>query len=440
MALRCGSLCRLAGLAAPLLALGMLLGMGTGADGATVYERKTPVPPSFFGLIIHRAHTTTPWPAVNFGSWMLWDSYVKWSDIEPANDEWHFDAFDRQVQLGTEHRVELAYTLGQTPAWASTRPDERFAWGLGAGAMPRDLADFRRYVSKVVERYKGRIAAYQVWNEPKLGEPGRCQGTVFFCGSADDLARLTEVAREVISQQDPQARLLTPAFTGGKAGVEMLDRYLDTGAGRLVDGIGFHFYDREPEESLATVALLRTVLAKHGLSNLPIWDTEVGFLIHNDERTVAAGFSAGAFSRVLTAREAGALLTRAMLLQAAAGLDRVYWYAWDDPRMGLTHTTDGHPNEAGKAYGVVRQWLLGSTIRCQEEPRNQWECQLARAGRSARVLWRTDGKAPPPCPSSALLQRVEDELGEPSLSVTSQVPAVGGPILCALDGTVWSGN
>lgn len=420
----------------PALVLLALLLMLTSLTGrAAVYERTTPVPPAFFGLVMHRAHSGTPWPDVGFGSWMLWDSYLKWSDLEPADGEWRLEAFDRQVQLGTEHGVELVYTLGQTPAWASTQPGQRFAYGAGTGAMPRDLARFGQYVAKIAERYKGRIAAYQVWNEPKLGAPGSCRGVVFFCGSVEDLAQLTRVAREQLARHDPAALLLSPAFTGGKGGVDMLDRYLVTGAGRWLDGVGFHFYDSRPEDMLGTLALLRGVLARHGLDHLPVWDTEVGYLIQNDEGSVSPEHDAGVFSRVLSGSEAGALLARALLLQAAAGVDRVHWYAWDNRRMGLMQQRSGKPNEAGMAYAVVRRWLVGATIRCEPARGNVWTCQLARGGRQATVQWRTDGGSLPPWVRPGQVETLDGvrrdvEAGDPSTPGS-------GPVLFLADRRGW---
>lgn len=416
------------------LLLALLLGVA-GSGQAAVFERKQPVAPAFFGLILHRAHTTTPWPETRFGSWMLWDSYLKWSDLEPAEGDWRFDAFDRQVQLGSQHGVELVYTLGQTPAWASAQPAQRFAYGPGTGAMPRDPARFADYVARVAARYKGRIAAYQVWNEPKLGVPGSCGGVVFFCGTVDDLALLTRLAREQLQRHDPEARLFSPAFTGGKAGVDMLDRYLATGAGRWLDGVGFHFYDSLPERMLVTLAQLRAVLARHGLQALPVWDTEVGVLVQDEAGSIVPQHDAGVFSRVLSDTDAGAFLARVLLLQAAAGIDRVHWYAWDNQRMGLMQQRSGKPNAAGVAYGVVQRWLVGASIRCEDERGSLWTCTLQRDGREASVRWRADGASLPAWGRPGQVQRLDGTVTP--IAAGSVAPAGPGPMLFVADGKAW---
>lgn len=355
--------------------------------------RPQPVSVNFFGLHIHRAHTTTRWPKISFGSWRLWDSYLKWSDIQPSPNEWKFDAFDRQVHLGREHGKELIYTLGQTPRWASSMPDEKHAWGIGTGAMPRNIDDWQHYVKSVVTRYKGKIAAYEVWNEPKFKERGRCSGAIFFCGDPEGLVTLTRTAYETIKSIDPSAKLASPAFTGGLRGVEHLDKYLAAGGAKYIEVISFHFYELAPEKTIEAIIALEKVMYKHGLSSLPIWNSEVGYLIQNQEGTVVKEHEAGPFSRVLTEYEAAERLIRIMAISAAAGMDRVHWYAWDDKRMGLIGSKDGFVNATGIAYEVAMRWLVNSAIKCNISlSGGRWTCELNRDGRAALLVWHTGPK------------------------------------------------
>jgi len=225
------------------------------------YTRREVVPAEFFGWIIHRAHTVTPWPTVPFGSWRLWDSYAKWSDIESEPGIFNFDNLDKQVALGAARNKELTYTFGQTPRWASSQPDSKHAWGLGAGSMPKDLEVWRRYVEATSNRFKGKIAFYEVWNEPKYADStGACRGAIFFCGSPEQLVELTKIASLALRKNDPRARLSSPGFTDGLRGVERLDQYLSAGASKYLDAISFHLYAGQPEEGWAIISALREVL------------------------------------------------------------------------------------------------------------------------------------------------------------------------------------
>src|ERR1700730_11831571 len=55
------------------------------------------IPSSFFGLHIHHLTHGTPWPAVSFGSWRLWDAYLAWPNVEPQKGRWDFSQLDSYV-------------------------------------------------------------------------------------------------------------------------------------------------------------------------------------------------------------------------------------------------------------------------------------------------------------------------------------------------------
>lgn len=403
--------------------------------------RTQPVPPEFFGWIIHRAHTTTAWPSVEFGTWRLWDSYLKWSDIEPAEGQFNFEAFDRQVTLGQQQGKELIYTFGQTPRWASSTPDEKHAWGIGSGAMPRNVDHWRRYVEAVVTRYKGRISAYEVWNEPKYPNAlGRCSGSIFFCGTAEQLVQLTKIAHEVVKRIDPKAQLASPGFTDGVRGVSRLDEYLSAGGYKYVEAISFHFYELQPEKAWETIRALRKVMAQHKISNLPVWDSEHGFLVQNQKGSVVSQHELGPFSRVFSPDAAASRMVRAHLVAAAGGVDRVIWYAWDDFLMGAIGTDDGRPTAVAHAYRVLRTWLLGSTIACADDPDAPLvQCELSRNRRAAKVYWARQGDSGRsftiPVPVAGRIETLRDGIRTPAGA--SEHTWDGEPLLMTVDSKPW---
>ena len=371
-----------------------LMGLaGVACGAADRLDRTTTVPSQFFGLLMHRAATTTAWPGVPFASWVLWDSYQRWLDLEPQPGQWRFESFDKLVGLADQHGVELVYVLGQTPSWATSRPDERHVYGPGAASPPADLENFSTYVRKVATRYKGQIAAYGVWNEPKFRQgAGLCGGVVFFCGTPEDLVELTAATRSVLRQVDPKALVLSPSFTGGLHGVAALDRFLKAGGAGLIDAVAFHLYSAQPEDAVKTLAALRQTLQRHGVGQLPIWNTEQGWLVQSDAGTVQPDPGGGVFGRVYSPEAAAGLMARAMVLAAAGGVDRVHWYAWDNGRMGMIDPASAKPNAVATAFGVLQSWLVGATLQCAEStPRLAWTCTVRRGGRAASLQWRTDG-------------------------------------------------
>ena len=89
---------------------------------------------------------------------------VAWSDIEKVQDgfDWYF--LDEVIVPAAEERgLELVLRLDRSPLWAVEVKE-----GLSFNTPPADVADFGDFCFKLAERYKGRVAAYQVWNEPNL--------------------------------------------------------------------------------------------------------------------------------------------------------------------------------------------------------------------------------------------------------------------------------
>lgn len=56
---------------------------------------------------------------------------------------------------------QVLFTLGQTPAWASSSPSEPSVYGPGRGSPPKNVADWSAFVAAMARRYKGRIDAYE---------------------------------------------------------------------------------------------------------------------------------------------------------------------------------------------------------------------------------------------------------------------------------------
>jgi hypothetical protein len=352
-----------------------------------------PVPLSYFGLHIHKfplrsgidpnAYTAGPvvkdapapvWPSISFGSWRLWDTGVTWSELEPEKGQWHFERLDAAIDLAARHHVSVLLTLGLTPGWASSRPAEKSGYRLGNAAPPVSMTDWDNYIQTVASRYKGRIQAYEIWNEPNL--------EINFTGSPAVLADMTKRAARVIRAIDPAALIVSASVTG-RYGLKWLDDYLSWGAGDVVDVVGYHLYvtPDQPEQMLPLAFDIHRTLATHRLDSKPIWDTEAGW----------------AKPRVFASdAEAAAFLARAFLLNWAGDIRRFYWYAWDNYWWVTLRTTDEHTHQAlapARAYSEVERWMTGAVVSCSARDAKLWECTLVRDGHTSWVLWRPDGPA-----------------------------------------------
>lgn len=307
----------------------------------------------------------TPWPSVPVPEWRLWDAEVTWLDLDPVKGQWQFGRLDRYLSWAQQHGTGLLLTLGSPPSWAVARPQE-----------PSNLEDWRVYVKTVVSRYKGRIQAYEIWNEPNL--------RLFWGGSTDQMLELTKEASQIIHSVDPQAIVVSPSATANY-GIPWLAEFLKKGGGEYVDVIGYHFYVNPqtllPEDMLPVIQKVRQLMLDNGLGSKPLWNTETGWAppaaMASDE--VAAGF-----------------LARSYVLCWAAGIQRFYWYAWDNRAMAIvTYKEDEHAiTPAGHAYDVIQGWLVGARMdSCTESADHAWVCQLTRSGKKGWIVWNARGNS-----------------------------------------------
>jgi Glycosyl hydrolases family 39 len=334
-----------------------------------------PITAQYFGMHIHHTAAGTPWPALQFASWRLWDSGVAWPQLEPQPGKWDFALLDRYVQIAADHDVEILLTLGLTPSWASARPQEVSAYGPGNAAAPRRLADWEDYVRVVATRYKGVIHSYEIWNEPNV------KGS--FSGSPEEMLRLSRAAYEVIKAVDAGITVVSPSPTTG-AGVSWLNEFLAKGGCKYSDVIGYHFYvtPDPPEAMIPLIQKVKGVLHSRACDNKPLWNTESGWAMPKH-------FSSDA--------EAAGYLMRTYVVNWLMGVERCYWYSWDNHNWSTLELTTRDGNQmttVGAAYGEIREWMVGAVLRsCSLQTPGVWTCSFDQRPPKSWIVWSESGTA-----------------------------------------------
>lgn len=305
-----------------------------------------------------RAPYSENFPSVPFHGWRAIDPQTHWFNLEPRKGQWNFSKTDIAMRLMESRGIDVLFTLYGTPAWASSRPDLKGVnQAYGESALPKDIADWENYVRTVVRRYRGRISAYELWNEPRVREVDG-EKALF---SATELVELGKVAYRVIKEEDPDARLTTPTMDGGEGGIRRLDACLSAGGNKCADIVSFHYYGL-PEDIPRYHFSLKRMLVKYRMQSLPVWNTESGYLIEDPTSPNTHPISTGAFARVLPDYEAAAWMARSLILAASVGIERFYWFMWDGRNMGLITNIEKKINATGVAYGVLYEWLVGKYI------------------------------------------------------------------------------
>lgn len=361
--------------------------LALGLAQSTLCASADVIAPDAFGMHIHGVAVGRDWPSgADFGYLRLWDARVLWRDLEPKKGEWNFSVLDRYIEESQRRSVKVLMTLGQPPQWAAQRPDAQSPYGDGASSEPRSVDDWRNYVTTLVRRYKGRIHAYEVWNEVNVKH--------FWVGDFSRLAELERVATDSVKATDPSAIVLTASVQGGA--FRALEAYFKAGGGQFADGISYHFYapTEEPEALQERIRRVREIMGRYGLASKPLWNTEFGWLIPNRD----GGYGPKPKSVTKTWRktdrlQAAAFVMRANLHALNGGIRHNFWYAWDNVAMGLAEDQGRVLKPSATAYARSREWLVGADFRGCSESENVWRCELVRDGTKQWIVWASNNTA-----------------------------------------------
>jgi len=220
---------------------------------------------------------------------------VSWKLYQPAPDRYDdvlLGELDALVAAAQAQNVAVLLNVAKAPEWS--RPTTEL------DGPPSDYALFQAFMQFLAQRYQGRVAAYELWNEANLQR--EWNGAPL---NAADLVSLLRAGAAGARAGDPAARLISgaPATTGINDGVVAIDdrvfmrQMLAAGVADVVDGIGAHPYGwaNPPDSSVVdgqtavpshnnhpsfffkdTITDYLALLAEFGVTD-PLWVTEFGW-------------------------------------------------------------------------------------------------------------------------------------------------------------------
>lgn len=225
--------------------------------------------------------------------------YVDWSQIEQEKglpQEHLLEDFDHRIQGYRDRNVKVLLTVFRAPQWAAKDPH---ADVNKTNQPPARAEDYAAFVASLAARWKGKVAAYEIWNEPDLAKWWHP------APNAGDYTALLKAAGQAIRAADPAARVITGGTAGANVG--FLAAMYDAGMTKDdLDGIGVHMstacrvdmpgvYYREPDGRIGQFAFtgyreMYQESVERGEGE-QIWMTELGISTLTD--TCAEGSGAG---------------------------------------------------------------------------------------------------------------------------------------------------
>lgn len=254
-------------------------------------------------------------------------------------------------------------------------------------APPANIHAFGSYVGATVEHYKGRVAAYELWNEPN---------TPLFWPPWPDpaaYARLARHAAECVRAADANATIvlggmlgnLDPLLFGGRIW-GFLEEALAAEPALIdvVDAVAIHPYTwlqyAPPEAASGTQASVqvsfpdmildaRRIATAYGRPSVPIWITEQGWHTAT-EAELTLGVSED---------EQAALMVRAHVLALSLGVERAFQFTYEDgagdladkeSHFGMLRYAPSEPKPSLAAYATLTRML--APTRFASDLRRPW--------------------------------------------------------------------
>ncbi|MCL6430760.1 MAG: cellulase family glycosylhydrolase [Anaerolineae bacterium] len=179
---------------------------------------------------------------------------VEWFRYNPAPGQYDWGRLDAIVDACSARGIKILFSVVKAPNWARPGDDDKSV--AGPPADPNTYAEFMR---QMAARYKGRVQAYEIWNEQNLWYEWGGHGHRL---SAAKYVELLRAAYYAIKSVDPGAVVVSGALTptGWNDGDTAIDdqvylrQMYDAGLRSVCDAVGVHpsGYNNPPDADWRT--------------------------------------------------------------------------------------------------------------------------------------------------------------------------------------------
>ncbi len=202
---------------------------------------------------------------------------VSWAAVETGKglrNAGELQKLTRCVDMSRAHGMRVLLLLYETPGWANGN--------AGRSVPPANLTDYADFAASMAQTYKGKVAAWQLWNEE--------DNALFWVGTKQQYVELIRSAHDAIKAKDSSALVVLGGLTFNDY-VYLADLYA-LGAKGSFDVVATHAYqwvattppETAPDSSIywyRAAATVRQVIVDNG-DTAAVWFTEVGWSTHEN--------------------------------------------------------------------------------------------------------------------------------------------------------------
>jgi len=327
-------------------------------------------------------------------AWVRW--WLRWDDIQKIPNEFNWKELDETVAEAEKNglKIYLNITGGAQP-WQQTpwAPGEKWDVMTSACFAPKDMEAWKRFLSAMGTRYKGRIAAYQIWNEPEARNG-------FYPFDPKAYFAVLKASAEVLREADPNAKIGLGGFCDAltdKTAFTNKDNLWPAGAFYVLnpqpyyDIVDCHFYsigepgqswDRDRECVKETAEYLKTV----GEDKKPLWNSETS--MYSGPVGLSGGW--GNVPYISESDQANELI-KLHVQSLTVGVERTFWYGFIGD-IGIVNG-DLSPKPAYAAQALLSSILSGvKFLRDEPASPNYRVYAFTKGEQYLTVAWTMAGR------------------------------------------------
>jgi hypothetical protein len=237
-------------------------------DEAASNDEKTFPKVDSFGLNVHHfEYEPAAFPIVAEArvGWVRLAAWWRFLQPQPPTAAIDFGYLELSVNAALAHGLKVLIVFASIPGWANGTPAELGIMDPKAALPPTDPQFFQDFVTAVVSHFRGRVLAYEVWNEPNYKQ---------FWNSKDYERFIAEIlipGAQAVKSADPNAKALGPAVDRSPA--KFKSAAIE--ACRFLDALSCHLYVKNAGDLLQQLeTTYRPILVNQ--CNKPLWVTEFG--------------------------------------------------------------------------------------------------------------------------------------------------------------------
>jgi hypothetical protein len=314
---------------------------------------------------------------------------AEWGFIEPTQgtyNQTYLDRLDNAIEVMQSKGMDPLVVIADTPAWVTgapsgdpspgTEPPIRSIIGTGCSSTKtictpyNGAADYDAYLSYLMNRWKGEVNEYEIWNEPDGGWSWQTTQSNYLTAATDDAIDYTTLMKSAYTTAkaiDPSVLILGPSLSNTQLAQQTFLKTVYAQGGKDYFNVyAQHYYCDPPHDNYCGTtssdqrtaddpqvtgslfaANMYPIMEANGDSSKPVWITETGY----NDYTAGGAVSAATQGQYLTQSYQEA--------KTLPNVARLYWYEMDSIATG-TSTQNYYGMLDGATYDVSS--LTGYTL------------------------------------------------------------------------------